>query len=124
FYDGLVVNYMSTGLYCTPTIALVLPISGNVVFSAYPPLYQGVLWAWMSVSGTNALSAAWLHLALFGFYSPAVLSIFRQMRVSATWVNLGCLFFLVNTFHDRPDTLAFALGTWSIYAWNRGQHPP
>jgi hypothetical protein len=55
FYDGAVVNLLLHGKYVNPALALALPISGTRVFSAYPPLYQGVLWLWMSWFCTSAL---------------------------------------------------------------------
>src|SRR6267142_267378 len=51
FYDGAVVNQLHHEGYFNPSLARALPISGKRVFSAYPPLYQAVLWLWMSVFG-------------------------------------------------------------------------
>ena len=62
FYDGAVVNYLLHGKYVNPSLAQVLPISGNEVFSAYPPLYNLVLLVWMGLLGTSALAAMWLHV--------------------------------------------------------------
>src|SRR5262249_36415941 len=75
FYDGPVVHVLNQGGYFNPSIAIARPISGTEVFSAYPPAYQVVLLAWMSVFGTSALSADWLHLVLFGGYLFVVLAI-------------------------------------------------
>ncbi len=119
FYDGPVVNWLNGGPYANPSLALVLPISGTQVFSAYPPLYQGVLWGWMSVFGTGVESAMWLHLALFIVYGLAVLAVLGELGTPARWVNFGSLFLFGITFHDRPDSLALACGCWALYAWLR-----
>lgn len=119
FYDGPVVNWLNGGAYANPSLALVLPISGNQVFSAYPPLYQGVLGGWMFVFGTGVASALWLHLVLFMVYGLAVLAVLRELGVAARWVNLGSLFLFGITFHDRPDSLALACGCWALYGWLR-----
>src|ERR1044071_5904433 len=57
FYDGAVVNLLNGGGYFNPSLALALPISGTEVFCAYPPAYQAVLWAWMSVFGASEVAA-------------------------------------------------------------------
>ena len=124
FYDGAVVNYLEGGKYCNPALAEVLHISGTEVFSAYPPLHQAVLWAWMSLTEPSALSALWFHLSLFTVYALGLFAILRQLRLPAYWINLGSLFLFAITFHDRPDTLAFALGIWSIYFWIRAGERP
>src|ERR1700693_685396 len=64
FFDGAVVNWLRHGHYFNPSLAVPFPISGHVLYSAYPPLYQGVLAVWMMVFGTSVLSAMALHLAL------------------------------------------------------------
>ncbi|HEX5219414.1 MAG TPA: hypothetical protein VFZ59_07585 [Verrucomicrobiae bacterium] len=120
FYDGPVVNYLLHGKYCNPAIAPVLPISGNEVFSAYPPLYQAVLLGWMKCFGTTALAAMWLHVVLLGGFALIVGKIFQQLQVSASAANLGGLFLFGITFHDRPDTLAHGLGALAILALVRG----
>ncbi|MCW5555884.1 MAG: hypothetical protein KIS67_27470 [Verrucomicrobiae bacterium] len=120
FYDGPVVNYLLHGKFINPSLALVLPISGNEVFSAYPPLYHLVLLGWMSVFGTSALSAMWLHLLLFGVYAYILLGIFRELKVPAVGANLASLFLLSITFHDRPDSLAHVLGMAAVSACVRG----
>ena len=124
FYDGPVVNYLLHGKYCNPSIAPVLPISGNEVFSAYPPLYQAVLLGWMKCFGTTVLAAMWLHVVLLGVFALAVLRIFQQLQVSAIAVNLAGLFLFGITFHDRPDTLAHVLGALAILATVRGMFWP
>ena len=121
FYDGPVVNFLLHGTYANPSLGLVLPISGNEVFSAYPPLYQQVLGGWMSVFGTSALSAMWLHVLLFGLYELIVLAIFQRLQTPATYVNLTNLFLLAVTFHDRPDSLAHVFGMAAVYACVRSR---
>jgi len=120
FYDGPVVNYLLHGRYCNPSLAPVLPISGNEVFSAYPPLYQAVLLGWMKCFGTSALAAMWLHVGLLGSFALTVWKIFRQLQVPAVAANLAGLFLFGITFHDRPDTLAHVLGALAILALVRG----
>jgi len=121
FYDGAVVHFLDQGGYFNPAVALARPISGTEVFSAYPPFYQAVLLAWMSVFGASALSAMWMHLVLFGLYLLAVLAIFRRLAAPGWCVNLAGLFLLSLTFHDRPDSLAHVLGMLGIYAWVRAR---
>jgi len=123
FYDGPVVHLLNQGGYFNPSITLARPISGSEIFSAYPPLYQLVLLGWMSVFGTSALAAMWLHVVLFGGYLLVILAIFRQLAVPARCANLAGLFLFAITFHDRPDSLAFFLGTLAVYAWLRVQAP-
>ncbi|MBE0544595.1 MAG: hypothetical protein IH623_24920 [Verrucomicrobia bacterium] len=120
FYDGPVVNYLLHGEFINPSLAMVLPISSSEVFSAYPPLYHLVLLGWMSVFGTSALSAMWLHVMLFGVYALVLLGIFRELQVPAIGANLASLFLLSITFHDRPDSLAHVLGMAAVYACVRG----
>lgn len=121
FYDGAVVNALNGGRYCNPTLALAFPIAGHEVFAAYPPLYQAVLFGWMRVFGTSAVAAMALHQALFALYALALFGALRRLEVPARWISLAVLFLLVNTFHDRPDSLAHALGMAAIYAWVRGR---
>ncbi len=123
FYDGAVVNLLNGGRYCNPSLALVLPISGTEVFSAYPPLYQVVLYGWMCVFGTSAWAAMALHQVLFVLYVLVLFGIFQRLKTPALWVNGAGLFLFVNTFHDRPDSLAILLGVGAIYAWVRAQDP-
>ncbi len=117
FYDGAVVNQLLHGGYFNPSIARVLPLSGTEVFSAYPPLYQGLLWLWMSVFGTSALSAMALHLLLFGGYALVVFLILKRVQSSVWCFHLAGCYLLLLTFHDRPDSLAHFLGMLGIYAW-------
>jgi hypothetical protein len=120
FYDGAVVNYLQHGEYCNPSLAEVLPISGTEVFSAYPPLYQAVLWAWLKCLGTSALAVMWLHFGLLALFAGIVWAVFRQLQVPTALANLAALFLFGITFHDRPDTLAHVLGALTILAWARG----
>lgn len=121
FYDGAAVNLLHGGRYCNPTLALAFPIAGNEVFAAYPPLYQALLLGWMRLVGTSAIAAMALHQALFALYALALFGVLRRLEVPARWMSLAMLFLLVNTFHDRPDSLAHALGMAAIYAWVRGR---
>jgi hypothetical protein len=121
FYDGAVVNQLLHGGYFNPTIARVLPISGTQVFCAYPPLYQGLLWMWMSAFGASAPSAMALHLVLFGCYELVLFQILRRIQAPAWCCHVaGCFLFLL-TFHDRPDSLAHLLGMLAVYSWIRSR---
>lgn len=120
FYDGAVVNYLQHGKYCNPSLAEVLPISGTEVFSAYPPLYQAVLWAWLKCFGTSALAVMWLHFSLLTLFAGIVWALLRHLQVPVALANLAALFLFVITFHDRPDTLAHVLGALTLLAWVRG----
>lgn len=121
FYDGAVVNFLLNGEYTNPSLALTLPVSGNEVFSAYPPLYQFVLLGWMKLFGTSALAAMWLHLALFGNYLLALFATLRRIKVPVGFIHLAGLFLFGITFHDRPDSLIHALGMTAIYLHVRAE---
>ena len=120
FYDGPVVNQILHGKYCNPSLAMVLPISGNEVFCAYPPLYQAVLLGWMKCFGASDLAAMWLHVTLLAGFALTVFQIFRQLKFSALAVNIAGLFLFGITFHDRPDTLAHLLAALTVLAFVRG----
>lgn len=117
--DGAIVNFLSGGAYVNPSIEIFRPISGSVVFSTYPPLYQLVLLGWMSVFGTSAPSAVGLHLALFSLYAVLAFLILRRLGTPIWGLHLAGGFLLAITFHDRPDTLAQVLGAGAVYAWLR-----
>ena len=124
FYDGPVVNFLLHGKYVNPSLALSHPISATAVFSAYPPLYQAVLLLWMAAMGTSVLSAMVFHLALFGVYLLVLLAILNYLKVPAWCARLAGLFLLAITFHDRPDSLAAALGMLSVFCWVRSLKTP
>src|SRR5260370_32644792 len=119
FYDGAVVNQLHHGGYFNPSIARAMPISGKRVFSAYPPLYQAVLWLWMSVFGTSAISAMALHLVLFAAYALTVLAILSRLRTPVWCIHIAGFYLFLLTFHDRPDSLAHLLGMLEAYSWVR-----
>ncbi len=121
FYDGAVVNLLLHGGYQNPTIIGAFPTSATNFFSAYPPLYQAPLLAWMSVFGTSAFGAMALHLTLFGLYMFVLFAIFRRLRTPGWCVAIAGAFLLVPTFHDRPDSFAHLLGILAIYAWLRSR---
>ena len=120
FYDGPVVNFLLHGNYCNPSLVHALPISGGEVFCAYPPLHQAVLLGWMSMFGTSALSAMWLHVVLLGIFFLIVFAILRRLQTPALIVNLAGLFLFGITFHDRPDTVAQVLGAVAVLGLVRG----
>src|SRR5512138_454877 len=62
-FDGAVINWLLHGRYFNPSLVECFPISGGQVFSAYPPIYQGLLLPWMALFGTSALSVMWFHFA-------------------------------------------------------------
>jgi hypothetical protein len=124
FYDGAVVNYLLHGHYSNPSLSMVLPISGNEVFSAYPPLHQVAMLGWMSVFGTSVLASMYFHLTLLMIYGVTVLAIFRRFNVQPTWVNFACMFLFSITWHDRPDTLANVFGVLALYSLVRGWSVP
>jgi hypothetical protein len=116
FFDGAIVHHLLYGGYFNPSIALFLPISGTEVFCAYPPLYQLPLLVWMSCFGTSALSAMTLHLVLFGCYELALWRVLKLLQIPANSINLAGLFLLaINSYTDRPDSLAHVLGMLAVY---------
>jgi hypothetical protein len=122
-YDGAVVNYLLNGHYTNPALAIPFPFSATTFFCTYPPLYQAVLYLWMSVFGPTVLSAMWFHWVLFGLYALTLLAIFRRLKTPGWAVNLAGLFLLGITFDDRPDGLAHLLGMLAVYAWVRSAEP-
>ena len=118
-YDGAVVNYLLNGHYTNPSLIIPFPFSATTFFCTYPPLYQAVLYLWMSVFGPTALSAMWFHWVLFGLYALTLLAILRRLKTPAWAVNVAGLFLLGITFDDRPDGLAHLLGMLAVYAWVR-----
>jgi hypothetical protein len=119
FYDGPVVNYLLHGKYVNPSLALAFPISGTQVFSAYPPLYQAVLLAWMKLFGTSVVSAIELHLVLFALYDVVIFATLRRLSLPLWCLHVAGAFLFLITFHDRPDSIAHLLGALAIYCWIR-----
>lgn len=126
FYDGAVVNLLLHGKYVNPSLALALPISGARLFCAYPPLYQAVLLPWMVLCGTSVQSAMVFHLVWFGIYLVVLFAIFRELDAPVWCFRLAGLFLFGITFHDRPDSVAQALGMIAVLCWARSMgccHP-
>jgi len=121
FYDGPVVNYLLHGKYANPSLALALPISGNEVFCAYPPLYQFLLFGWLSIFGVSAMAAMFFHLFLFALFVFLLLKIFRHLNLTGLPASIAGTFLLVITFHDRPDSLAHVLGMAAVFCWIRSR---
>ena len=113
-YDGAVVNYLRTGHYCNPSLALVFPISGNEIYSQYPPLYQGALFGWMKLFGTSVISAMVLHFALFAVAGLLALGLVKKFFPAAGNYALAALLFFGFTFGDRPEDLAYVFGLGSL----------
>jgi len=113
-YDGAVANWLRNGHYCSPAIADLFPISGGVVFSAYPPGYQVLLLVWMAVFGTSVISAMVLHLVLFTVAGWLVLKITTSFFPSTKDCPVIALLFLGITFGDRPEDLAHIFGLGAL----------
>jgi hypothetical protein len=113
-YDGGVVNFLLTGRYCNPSLAVVFPISGTEVYATYPPLYQGALLVWMKLFGTSVISAMALHLALFAVSGFLTLTIIRKFFPSAASYAVVALLFFGFTFDDRPEGLAYIFGLGAL----------
>ena len=118
-YDGAVVNYLANGHYTNPSLVIPFPFSATKIFCIYPPLYQAILFLWMSVFGPTVLSAIWFHWVTFGLYALTLLAIFRRFNCPAWAVNLAGLYLLGITFDDRPDGLAQLFGMLAVYDWVR-----
>ena len=119
FYDGGVVNLLLHGQYFNPSLTINYPISGRELFSAYPPLSQGILLAWMTVFGTSEFAAIALHFVLFAVYALLVLATLIRLNLPGWTIHLAGLFLLGITFHDRPDSVAHVCGMFAVYAWVR-----
>ena len=115
FFDGPVVNYLLNGHYLNPAAAEVMQISGRQVYSAYPPLYQAVLFVWMTVFGTSVLAAMWLHLVLFVVSGCLVLAIIKKLFPPVLSFAPALMFLFGMTFMDRPDDLGHTLGLFSLW---------
>lgn len=120
FFDGAVVNWLRHGHYFNPSLAVPFPISGHILYSAYPPFYQLVLVFWMMVFGTSVLSAMALHLALFTMAGLLVLAIIKAFFPTAINYAVVPLLFLAVTFNDRPEDLAHVFGLASFWFLGRG----
>ena len=114
FFDGAMVNWFLHGQYFNPGLSAVFPISGQQVFTAYPPLYQGVLFGWMKLFGGSVISAMALHVALFAVASfLAVVVVKKFFPASVNYASVPLLFFAV-TFDDRPEGLAHGFGLLAL----------
>ncbi len=109
-FDGAVVNWLLHGQYFNPSLAEAFPISGHQVFAAYPPLYQAVLLPWMSVFGTSAGSALWMHFVMFGAAGLLVVTLIGRVLPAGLRYALAVFFLFGITFDDRPDGLAHIFG--------------
>lgn len=114
FFDGALVNWILHGHYFNPSLAEVFPISGRQVFSAYPPLYQGVMLVWMLVFGVSVIAAMALHLCLFAAGGLVALVIVRKYFPASVNYALVALLFFGFTFGDRPESLAHVLGLTAL----------
>jgi len=124
FYDGGVVNYLLHGQYVNPSLAINYPISGHQLFSAYPPLSQGILLIWMRLFGTSVFAAMTLHYVLYVLYALLLLGVLRRTLPESWTAHIAGLFLLGITFHDRPDSCAHTLGMLAVYAWVRAGLQP
>ncbi len=113
-FDGPVINWLLHGQYFNPSLAECFPISGRQVFSAYPPVYQGMLLGWMSLFGTSALAAMWFHFVCGCITGVLLVNILRIAFPGNPWTNLAILFLFAVTFDDRPEGLAHVFGMLSL----------
>lgn len=114
-YDGAVVHYLQTGHYFNPPLALVFPISGQQVFSMYPPGYQAVLLPWMETFGTSVISAMALHLVLFALAAWLTVVMVQKYFPSGGGYALAAWLLFGFTFGDRPEDLAYVFGLASLW---------
>jgi hypothetical protein len=114
-YDGPVVNFLHTGRYCNPSLAVTFPIAGTEIYAMYPPLYQGALLVWMKLFGTSVISAMTLHLALFAVSGLLTLAIIRRFFPASAGYAVVVPLFLGFTFDDRPESLAFVFGMGTLW---------
>jgi hypothetical protein len=114
-YDGAVVNYLHAGHYCNPSLRDVFPISGEQVYSTYPPGYQVVLLGWMKIFGASVVSAIWLHFVLFAIAGFLVLAIIRRFFPAGVVSPVVALLFFGFTFGDRPEDLAYVFAFSALW---------
>lgn len=119
FFDGAVIHWLLHGGYYNPSITGLFPTSGTALFSAYPPGYQIMLAAWMSLFGPTLAGSLWLHGFLFSVFALLILHLLHREGVSPVAANWAGAFLLVLTFHDRPDSLAHVLGLAGLILWTR-----
>ena len=114
YFDGAMGNWLRHGEYCNPSIAFVFPISGQQVFSAYPPGYQVALFFWMHLFGSSVVSAMALHVAMFAVAGWLTVLVVKKYFPAATNYALVPLLFFAFTFDDRPEGLAHIFGMLSL----------
>ena len=114
YFDGAMGNWLRHGEYCNPSIAPVFPISGQQVFSAYPPGYQVALFFWMHLFGSSVVSAMALHVAMFAVAGWLTVLVVKKYFPAATNYALVPLLFFAFTFDDRPEGLAHIFGMLSL----------
>jgi hypothetical protein len=114
-FDGGVVNWLWHGKYVNPCLINAYPISGGRVFSLYPPFYQIPLLLWMSVFGTGALSAMWMHFFMFTADALLAVMLVRNLFPRARSYMLAVLFLFAVTWNDRPEDFAHVLGLGSLF---------
>jgi hypothetical protein len=109
-FDGGVINWLRHGEYCNPSLIEAYPISGHLVFSAYPPIYQVVLLVWMSAFGMSAFSAMLMHFLMFSAGAFLVVRILQKNFPANQSYALAVLFLAGITFNDRPEDLGHIFG--------------
>jgi hypothetical protein len=114
-FDGGVVNWLRHGQYFNPSLVEAYPISGHLVFSPYPPIYQGALLFWMSVFGTGVLAAMAMHFVMFSAGMFLVVRILQKTFPANQNYALAILFLAGITFNDRPEDLAHIFGLAALW---------
>jgi hypothetical protein len=119
FFDTAMVNWLRHGHYLNPSLSVVFPISGHQLYAAYPPFYQIVLLAWMSLFGTSVVSAIALHLTFFIASAWLVIHIVKTIFPATTNYALIPLLLFGVTFDDRPDGLVHVFGLFALFLTSR-----
>jgi hypothetical protein len=114
-FDGGVINWLRHGQYFNPSLVEAYPISGHLVFSAYPPIYQGVLLVWMSAFGMGVLSAMLMHFLMFSAGAFLVVWILQKTFPANQSYALAVLFLAGITFNDRPEDLGHIFGLAALF---------
>lgn len=113
-YDGGVANWLKTGHYVIPCMSISHPISGQQIYSLYPPFYQLALLAWMPLFGITVLSAMTMHLLFFGISGLLTIGILKRCFPGGTNLALPAALLLGLTFNDRPEDFAHIFGLISL----------
>jgi hypothetical protein len=114
-FDGGVINWLQHGQYRNPSLVEAYPISGLLIYSTYPPIYQGVLLLWMSVFGTGVFAAMAMHFLMFSTGAFLVVRILKKTFPVNQNYALAVLFLTGITFNDRPEDLGHIFGLAALW---------